>query len=120
MEYNIITKRGKMIKTDIIKYQVITHCFINNISLSDAELKCLTELILQGSAELNTFCLFISDRKIFNSPQTVRNCLNKIQKHNLIFKEGKNKKNIYVNPMLNIKYEGNIILDFKFLLHESN
>lgn len=108
-----------MNKTDIIKYQILTHCFINNINLSGAELDCLTELVLQGSAELNTFCLYISDKKIFNSPQTVRNCLNKIQKFNLISKEGKNKKNIYVNPSLNIKCDGNIILDFKFLMYES-
>ena len=119
MEYNIVTKRDRLNRVGIIKYQLLTYCFINNINLSISELDCLYELVLYKQIELNVFCQVIADKKIFNSSQTVRNCLNKLEKCDLIIKEGKNKKNIFINPKLNIIFEGNIILDFKFLLNDT-
>jgi hypothetical protein len=46
--------------------------------------------------------------------------LTKAEKKNLIKKEGKNKKKIYINPELKVHARGNILLDFKFLSVETN
>lgn|SRR5574343_209104 len=118
-QVNIVEKKVKMGTADVIKYQLMTHCFINKISLSDSDIDCLTELSLMKEVGLNTFCKHISNKKIFKSAQTVRNSINESEKHNLIIKKGRNKKTIYINPDLGIQSSGNILLDFKFLAIES-
>lgn len=116
---NQINKKVKMSRWDIVKYQILTHCYLNNITVSEADLNCLTFLALEGDQELTSFCNKASDKKIFSSTQSVRNCLTKAEKKHLIKKEGKNKKKIYINPELNIYSNGNILLDFKFLAIEA-
>jgi hypothetical protein len=112
---NQVDKKVKMDKWSIVKYQLITHCFLSTTHLSNAELNCLTHLALEGEQELTSFCNVIHEQQIFSSPQSVRNCLAKLQKKGMIVKEGKNKKKIILNPVLNILSNGNILLDFKFL-----
>lgn len=112
---NQVDKRVIMTHWDIIKFQLLTHCYLYKITVSDADLDCLTFLALEGEQELTSFCDKVFDRNIFSSAQSVRNCLTKAAKKNLIIKEGKNKKKINVNPDLKITSTGNILLDFKFL-----
>jgi hypothetical protein len=112
---NQINKRVKMGKWDIVKYQLLTHCYINGINVSEADLNCLTYLAIEGDQELTNFCRKAHDKRIFSSTQSVRNCLTKAEKKDLIKKEGKNRKKIYINPVLNIFSKGNILLDFKIL-----
>jgi hypothetical protein len=116
---NQVDKKVKIDKWGIIKYQLVTHCYLNNIFVSDSELNCLTYLTMQGEQELTSFCNIIYEKKIFSSPQSARNCLAKLEKKGMIIKEGKNKKKITINPALNIHSQGNILLDFKFLNIES-
>lgn len=116
---NQIDKRVKMNKFDIVKYQILTHCYLNKISVSEADLNCLTYLALEGDQELTSFCQKAHVKHIFSSVQSVRNCLTKAEKKELIKKEGKNKKKIYINPTLNVFSKGNILLDFKFLSVET-
>jgi hypothetical protein len=116
---NQIDKRVKMSKWDIVKYQILTHCYINKISVSEADLNCLTYLALEGDQELTSFCGKAHIKDIFSSTQSVRNCLTKAEKKNLIKKEGKNKKKIFINPDLNVYSQGIILLDFKFLSVET-
>jgi uncharacterized protein YceH (UPF0502 family) len=116
---NQINKRVKMTKWDIVKYQILTYCYINNISVSEADLNCLTYLALEGDQELTSFCTKAHSKSIFSSIQSVRNCLTKAEKKMLIRKEGKNRKKIYINPEMNIFSEGNVLLDFKFLSVEA-
>jgi predicted transcriptional regulator len=116
---NQIDKKVRMNKLAIVKYQLVTHCFLFYIQLSDAELNCLAYLVINGEQELTSLCNLISDQKIFLSAQSARNCLTKLEKKGLIVKEGKNKKKIAINPKLNIQSEGNILLNFKFLSVES-
>lgn len=112
---NQVDKRVKMNPWSIVKYQLVTHCFLSTIQLSNAELNCLTYLALEGEQELTSFCNIIYEKHIFSSPQSARNCLAKLEKKGMIVKEGKNKKKIIINPALNIFSNGNILLDFKFL-----
>lgn len=115
-----IEKRVRMDNWDIVKYQILTHCYLQKIILSEADLNCLTFLATLGETELTNFCTMASEKKIFQSPQTVRNALNKAESKNLITKEGKSKKKIALHPDLKVQTNGNILLDYKFLAIETN
>jgi len=111
-----VQKRLVMSKEDIIKYQIVTHCYINRITMSESDLDCLLLLSVIGPIELSHFCYEASDEhKIFKSEQTVRNCINKCEKNNLVIKNPENKKIISIHPDLKIQTEGDILLDYKFL-----
>ena len=116
---NQVDKRVRLSKWEVVKYQILTHCYLNKISISDSDLDCLTYLALEGDQELTHFCNKAFSNKIFSSVQSVRNCLTKAEKKNLIRKEGKNKKKIYIHPDMNISSKGNVLLDFKFLSIET-
>jgi hypothetical protein len=111
---NLVQKKVKMGQRDIIKYQLVTHCFMKNIQLSNSELDCLTLLGAFGESELAEFCNLTVEEKIFKTSQTVRNFLTKAEsKMHLVQKEGNNKKKIKLNNGLNIQTSGNIVLDYK-------
>jgi NRPS condensation-like uncharacterized protein len=113
---NQVQKRVVMSKKDIIKYQILTHCYINNIIVSNSELECLTLLSESGPIELTDFCYDASEEhKIFKSSQTVRNCINKCEKNKLIIKDRKNRKVISLNKDLKVQTKGSVLLDYKFL-----
>lgn len=116
---NQVDKRVRMSRFDIVKYQILTHCYLNKISVSEADLNCLTFLSLEGDQELTSFCMKAHSKNIFSSIQSVRNCLTKAEKKNLIKKEGKNKKKIFINPDIKVSSKGTILLDFKFLSVET-
>ena len=108
-------KKVQMNQWDIIKYQLLTHCYLNKIPVSDADLECLTLLSQLGEQELTVFCTEVHTRKIFQSSQTVRNALTKAERKELIVKQGRSKKRISINPELKVITEGSILLDYKFL-----
>lgn len=112
---NQVDKRVRMSNWQIVKYQLLTHCYLYEIPVSEADLNCLTLLAIEGDQELTSFCAKAFEQNIFSSTQSVRNCLTKAEKKNLIKKEGKNKKKIYINPDIKVYSTGNILLDFKFL-----
>jgi hypothetical protein len=114
---NQVQKRAVMPKWDVIKYQILTHCYLNKISVSESDLNCLTLLSITGPIEITHFCYDASSEEdwIFKSPQSVRNALNKAEKNNLVIKDVDNKKLIKINPSLKIQVEGDILLDYKFL-----
>jgi hypothetical protein len=118
---NQVQKRVKMPKWDIVKYQILTHCYINRITMSESDLNCLTLLSFNEPIELTHFCYDASSEEdwIFKSPQTVRNCINKAEKNNLIIKDSTNKKVIMLNPQLKIQTTGTVLLDYKFLANDT-
>ncbi len=116
---NQVDKRMRMNTWQIVKYQILTHCYLYNIQVSEADLDCLTYLAIEGEQELTSFCIKAHAKNIFSSTQSVRNCLTKAEKKNLIVKEGKNKKKININPIMNVHSKGNVLLDYKFLSIET-
>ena len=65
---NQVQKKVIMSRKDIIKFQILTHCYINRITLSDSDLECLTLLSVIGPIELSSFCFEASDEhSVFNS-----------------------------------------------------
>ena len=112
---NKVDKRVKTSKDEVIKYQILTYCFLNNIQISNSDLNCLCELAKKGRKELTEFCEYISKKSIFKSSQSCRNAIAKAEKKKLIIKDGSNKKTIYLNDSMNIQTEGTILLDYKIL-----
>lgn len=118
---NQVQKRVRMPKWDIVKFQILTHCYVNRITMSESDLDCLTLLSFNQPIELSNFCLDASSEEdwIFKSPQTVRNSINKAEKTGLVVKDPGNKKVIMLNPNLKVQTEGTILLDYKFLGHDT-
>jgi hypothetical protein len=114
---NQVQKRVRMAKWDVVKFQILTHCYINHITVSESDLNCLTLLSFNQPIELTHFCYDASTEEdwIFKTPQTVRNCINKAEKNNLVVKDPNNKKIIMLNPSLQIQTSGTVLLDYKFL-----
>jgi hypothetical protein len=110
---NLVKKKVRMGHRDIIKYQLVTYCFTNQIQLSSNELSCLALLGAYGECELAEFCNSTVEEKIFKTSQTVRNFLTKACKLKLVKKDGSNKKRISLSPKLQVQTTGNIVLDFK-------
>jgi hypothetical protein len=118
---NQVQKKVKLSKWDVVKFQILTHCYINKITMSESDLNCLTLLSFNEPIELTNFCLDASAEEdwIFKSPQTVRNSVNKAEKNKLVIKDSSNKKLIKINPSLLIQTMGTILLDYKFLGHDT-
>ena len=112
---NKVEKRIKVDRDDVIKYQIVTYCFMNNIQISSSDLKCLLELAKTETTDLTNFCTNISKKKIFKSPQSCRNAITKSEKKGLIVKSGNNKKTIRINEEMNIQIEGPLFLEYKIL-----
>lgn len=108
----VVKKKVSLTREEIVKYQVITACFMQDVRLSNNELDCLTLLALTGEQDLANFCNSVVDVEIFKSPQTVRNFLNKASKTKLVAKIGTIKKKVKLNEDLHIQTEGNIVLDY--------
>jgi len=107
-----------MSKWDVVKFQILTHCYINRIAMSESDLNCLTLLSFNQPIGLNDFCYDASSEEswIFKSPQTVRNSINKAEKNKLVIK---NNKQISLNPELKVQIEGTLLLDYKFLGYDT-
>ena len=109
---NKVDKKVKVTREKVIKYQIVTYCFMNDIQISASDLSCLTELAKLKITNLTAFCTVISEKGIFKSSQSCRNAIQKAKKKQLIVKD--NKK-IMLNPDMKIQSEGYIYLDFKIL-----
>lgn len=127
-EVKQVKKTGFMDLWDIVKFQVNLHCHLNNITISESDIECLTLLAINGETELTAFCnaacepdernrdnVLNYEREIFKTPQSVRNSINKIENIGLITKKGKSKKKISVDPNMKIQSQGNIFVEVKFL-----
>lgn len=112
---NLVEKKVVLPQKEIIKYQLVTECFINDVQASNSELNCLTLLGIYGECELADFCNSAVEEGIFKTSQTVRNFLTKAEKSNLVVKNGSSRKKIKLNPLLKVQTEGNIILDYKII-----
>lgn len=114
----IVNKVDQKAKVDIdttIQYQIVTYCFFNDVQISNADLRCLAELAKQGEVELTLFCNNVTELGIFKSPQSARNAITKASNKELVIKNGKNKKKIFLNKAMNVQTSGNVLLDYKIL-----
>lgn len=113
-----VTKIEKIIKfskSEIIRYQLMHHCFVKNIKISETELKCLALLGEVGQIRLSEFGKIAAAKGILGSSIAVTSCLSKIERSGLFLKKNNGKKIIFLNPELKIQSEGNIIIDLKLI-----
>jgi len=115
MIVNKVDKRVKANTDDVIKYQIVTYCFFNNIKITDSDLEFLKELAKNNGVDLKDLCQQLSDKKIFKTEQSARNAITKAEKKNLIVKDGNRGKKIYLSDELKVQSEGTILLDIKVL-----
>jgi len=132
-KFNVVDKKVNMTLEDIIKFQIVTYCYIHKITISEADLACLTLLGLNKKAEFSDFCNACCDpeqrdketklpftKPIFKTPQTVRNSLTKMKNYNIINREGfGHSKTIELNSDLKVQAEGNVLLNYKMYHIES-
>jgi len=116
---NQVTKKVKMSLTSVVKYQILTYCYLNDINVTNSDLDCLTLLALEGETELTEFCNLGYDNDIFKSPQSVRNAITKAEKKGLVVKHGDGRKVIEISPEMSVQTTPPILLDFKFAAVES-
>jgi hypothetical protein len=133
---NLVTKNVKLELDSIVRFQLITFSYFRNINLSELDLDCLTYLGLVGEIELTEFCTQMAEirknKKLDElkangvknkipepSPQSIRNVLLKAERANMIFKNGKGRKKISLNPEMQIQTQGNIVLNYKVFSLES-
>jgi hypothetical protein len=114
-KFDLVEKKIQMDKYEIIKYQLMTYCYVHEISITDSDLECLTLLGMEDEFDQSEFFTLAIEKGIFKTPQTVRNSLRKAKEYNLISKKGDWKKVVFLNPDLGIKSKGNILLNYKVL-----
>ncbi len=101
-----------MDKPEIIRFQLMVHCYVQKIdNISPALLDCMTLLGQEGTAGLISFCETLKEKGIFQSIQSSRNAIARLKEKNLVIKDG--KKKILLNPELMIQNSGNVLVDIK-------
>lgn len=116
---NKVDRKAEMNLLDIVTYQIVTYCYFKKVAISNATAVCLAYLSIDGVSDQSEFCKKISLTNLFANEQVVRNTITKCEGKELIIKKGNVRKNICINPEMNILITGNILLEFKFLHRES-
>jgi hypothetical protein len=111
---NKVEKRVKMSQIEIIKFQILTYCYFENINIDRPQLELVALLSMHGTQELQAFCTSIGQTSLYSNAQTVRNSLARSAEKGLVIKEGKHKIKVFVNPALQLVINDNILLDYKF------
>lgn len=119
---NQVKKVVRMELWEIVRFQVLMHCYLNKTIVTDQNLDCITMLALIGEMELSEFCDKAAENKIFKTNQAGRTSIHILEKKNLVttYKIGKDKKRIKIHNDLVIQTNGNILLDYKIVRVESN
>ena len=116
----IINKNIQLSLFDIIKFQINTHCFMNRIKLSPAQMDCLTLLGLYGEINMSDFCIEVVKEEVFGNVQTTRNFVTKCIQKGLVKRGGVGNKLISLADPLEVLTEGNIVLNLKIYHIETN
>ena len=109
----LVNKNIQLNKFEIVKYQLLTHCFVNKIWLNETELACLSLLGEYGPIQMSVFWQLVVDKKMLKNPIGVNNVLRRLIDKKLVIKQDNYKKTILLNPELNIQSEGDILINIK-------
>lgn len=118
MQVNKVNKFAELDRFEVVKFQILMHCYFNKIQLSTSSLDMLTWLAIWGKSELRIFCTSIRELNIFSNAQSVANNINERESELLIIKTGKSKKQIEISKDLKIVTQGNILVEVKTLYRE--
>jgi hypothetical protein len=109
---NQVEKKIRMDQWDIVKFQLIVHCYLKRTRVSDHDLSCLTLLGIVGENTIENLCKLTVTNDIFSSAQSARNVLSKAEKNGLVTRSRTNKRKIQINPQIGVQVGGNIKLDY--------
>lgn len=112
-QVTIVDKKLVMSLIDIVRFQLNIYCFAENIKLSPSQLNTLAHLGVWGEMNISDFCEEIVRADIFGNPQTVRNFILTAVKLNLVERTGMGNKIIKMSDKLELKTEGNILINLK-------
>jgi len=123
--------RQRVSRWNLIRFQILTWCFLHNIQITNVDIEALVLLSILGKTKLSSFCeqlclteLNISHKHkrkdfkyIFNSKQSARNAISKLCELELIKRDSKNKSNIglWLNPEMDIHTDQNLLINYQFL-----
>jgi hypothetical protein len=102
----------------IIRFQILVHCHLSGIRISDARLECLTLIGINNKMLLTPLTNILAERGIFTSPQSARNVIWELIGENILIKEGTYRKEISLSPTMKVQNRGTILLDIKCLCRE--
>lgn len=109
---------GDMDLKSIIRFQIMLHCYLNDIQITSSKLKCLTLLGVNDKYNFPSFCKLVVNEGIFTSLESTRNAIYDMESKQLIYKEGVYKKTIYLHPDMKIQTGGTIWVDIDALCKE--
>lgn len=107
-------------REDIIRFQLLAYTHFRRLKVTDRNINCLTLLGLRGRSDLMSFCNELVGFSIFASVQSSRNAIWDLQDMNMICKEGKRRKMVYLHPDMGIMTTGNIIVNYKLFTDVSS
>jgi hypothetical protein len=119
METNSTVVKYHMHQSSLIRVQVILYCHMNGYfpgtarsRVSFADIDCLTLLGMRGKTNLISFCKELVGFGVFKSVQSVRNAVSKLQDKNLISKEGRSHKIVFLNPDMKVLTDEAMTVNF--------
>lgn len=119
MDNNSTVVKYHMHQSSLIRVQVMLYCHMNGYfpgtglsKVSFADIDCLTLLGMRGKTNLISFCKELVNFGIFKSVQSVRNAISKLQDKNLILKQGKSQKIVFLNPNMKILTDDSMTVNF--------
>lgn len=111
-----VNKKIEVDEIELVKFQLITHCFVSDIHLNETELRILSLLGVTGEIRLIEFCRLAVEKGLLGSETAVNNCLSKIEKSKLFLKKGTGKKNIYLNPEIGVAFSKKDVVILNYLV----
>jgi len=110
---NIWVRGVRMNRKEIIKFQLIVHCYINSITVSDFGLDIATGIGENESIELNDYAKDLCAKGVFTQEQAARTAINRLVK-----REGTRKRLLYLHPSIGIHNQTPIFVDVKALCEQ--
>jgi len=111
----------RMDRKEIIKFQLIVHCYINSITVSDFGLDIATGIGENESIELNDYAKDLCAKGVFTQEQAARTAINRLVSAGIVVKqkrEGTRKRLLYLHPSIGIHNQTPIFVDVKALCEQ--
>lgn len=102
-----------MTMEQIIRFQVVSYCCIENIKLTKGETEALIWLGINAPIAQAQYCKMLSAVGLFSTPLSARNTVGDLHSKGLIVKEGKVRKMLTVHPQIGIVNKGVVMVDIK-------
>jgi len=122
LESKVIVDKEQLVLLQLLSYSVLTKNLKAGDGVTKADIACLVLLALSGETDLSDFCNKAVDSGLYKSPESVRNALSSLETRKLVVKKPttKNQKSVLINPAINIKTEGIIVLDYRYIYKNEN